>query len=297
MVEPGHALAPVRVRRNRTFAIAVLSLVACLGLLAYARGMDLREIGKKISSVRDTSLDVALKSKVQSALALSRRTAGMKIDVDARSGVVTLRGRVPTHEARAIVEAIVTDTPGVEEVHDEVAVDPQATATGYEQTLIERIGDLETQVALQERLRREPLLAGAHVRVDIEHGMVVLRGWAETDLESAGAQNIAEAAVGADHVRNEIDTVGGRSGGDDRLARRVEFELYATRAFDLSQIQIRSEAGKVKMDGAVRSEAERLLAGRLAEGVPGVGEVVNGLKVPEGALPDRSSSKPPATGA
>ena len=51
------------------------------------------------------------------------------------------------------------------------------------------------------------------------------------------------------------------------------------------------------MDGAVRSEAERLLAGRLAEGVPGVGEVVNGLKVPEGALPDRSSSKPPATGA
>jgi osmotically-inducible protein OsmY len=266
--------------------VAVVFVAACLGALAYADGLGLRELGRKLSTVRDSSMDAALKAKVQSALALSRRVAGLKIDVSARSGVVTLQGRVPTQEARSIVEAIAADTPGVGGVEDQLAVDPQAAA-GYDQTLLERIGDLETQVALQERLRREPLLAGANVRVDVEHGMVVLRGWTESDLERSGAQKIAQAAVGADHVRNEIDTLGPAHAGEDRLARRVEFELYSTGAFDLSQIQIHSSSGKVQIDGSVRSEAERLLASRLAEGVPGVAEVVNGLRV--GEAPEKVS--------
>lgn len=270
-------------RRIRWLAALVLMLAAGVGVLAYADRLPLRDIGKTLSTVRDNSLDAALEAKVRGALALSRRVSGLKVDVEARSGLVTLAGRVPTQEARSIIEAIVGDTPGVAGVENRLVVDPRAAASGYEQTLLQRIDDLETQVALQERLRREPLLAGANLKVDVERGVVVLRGWVESDLERDGAQKIAQAAVGAEHVRNELQTLSPAGGSEDRLARRVEFELYSSRAFDLARIQIRSQAGKVRLEGSVRSEAERLLAARLAEAVPGVREVVNDLKPAETA--------------
>jgi hyperosmotically inducible protein len=268
-------------RRGRWLIALALILAGGVGVLAYADRLDLREIGKKLSTVRETSIDAAQKARVRSALGLSRRVSGMKIDVDAHSGVVTLAGRVPTQEARSIIEAIAADTPGVAGVRNELVIDPRAATTGYEETLLQRIADLEIQVALQERLRREPLLASASLKVDVDHGVVVLRGWVESELERAGAQKIAQAAVGADHVRNEIDTRSPTGGPEDRLARRVEFELYSTGAFDLGRIQVRSEAGLVHIEGSVRSQAERLLAARLAEVVPGVRQVVNDLTLTE----------------
>jgi osmotically-inducible protein OsmY len=230
--------------------------------------------------MRDTSLDAALGAKVASALALSRRVSGMKVGVAVRSGVVTLEGRVPSQEARSIVEAIAADTPGVTGVENALVVDPQA-ANGYEETLLQRISDLETHVTLQERLRHEPLLAGANLNVDVEHGVVVLRGWVEDELERASAQKIAQAAVGTEHVRNELQALSPTPGTEDRLARRVEFELFSTGAFDLDRVQVHSKAGRIRLEGPVRSKAELLLAGRLAEAVPGVREVVNHLSVAE----------------
>jgi osmotically-inducible protein OsmY len=275
---------PVARPRFRRWWLAALALtvVATAGI-ALADRKALSDIGKALTTVRDSSRDAALEAKVRGALALSRRVSPLKIDVDARAGVVMLGGRVPTQEARSIVEAIAADTPGVARVESHIDVDPGATTSGYEQTLLERIADLETEVALQERLRREPLLAGAKLEADVERGVVVLRGWVETDVERAAAQKIAESLAGAEQVRNELETLGPADGPKDRLARRVEFELYATGAFDLSGIKIRSEAGKVHLQGAVRSEAERLLAARLAEAVPGVREVVNELNLAEKA--------------
>jgi hyperosmotically inducible protein len=263
-------------RRARWLAAVAVVLAGGAAVLVYADRLELRDIGKTLSSFRDTSLDAALEAKVKSALALSRRVSAMKVDVSARSGRVTLAGRVPTREARSIVEAIVADTPGVSGVENGLVVDAHATANGYEQTLLQRISDLEMQVAIQERLRNEPLLASAKLKVDVEGGLVALRGFVESELERASAQKIAEAAVGAEHVRNELDTLS-PAAGEDRLARRVSFELYSTGAFDLTKIRVRSEAGRVQLEGSVRSEAERLLAARLAEAVPGVREVSNEL--------------------
>jgi osmotically-inducible protein OsmY len=256
-----------------------LALAVCAGVIAYGDHLGLAEIGQTLSSVRDTSLDAAFEAKVRSALALSRRVSGLKFDLEARSGVVTLRGRVPTQEARSIIDAIVTDTPGTVEVRDELVVDPKAAANGYEQTLLQRISDLETHVAVQERLRHEPLLARSNVNVDVERGVVVLRGEVESDLERASAQDLARAAVGADHVRDELRVLGLPKGDLDPLARRVEFELYSASVFDLARIQVTSAGGQITLHGSVRSPAERLLAPRLAESVPGVTAVVNELTV------------------
>ena len=268
--------------------VLLLLLAVGVAAVAYAGPLPFRRISQTLSSVRNTSLDTALETKVRGALALSRRVSGFKVGVQAHSGRVTLAGRVPSQEARSILEAIVADTAGVASVDNQLVVDPGAAASGYEMTLLQRIADLETQVAVQERLRREPLLAGADLKVAVERGDVVLRGWVEGEQERNAAQQIAQAAVGADHVHNELQTPRAARDGEERLATRVEFELYSSGAFDLAQLRIHSQDGRVQLEGSVRSEAERLLAARLAGDVPGVKEVVNDLKLataPESTTP------------
>jgi len=264
-------------RALRWASLLALSLVIGLSVAVIARGdISLTDLGATLSSVRNSSLDASLLSDVRSALALSRRVSGMKFDVAARSGIVTLSGRVPTREARSIIEAIVADTPGVLEVHNRLLVDA-GVAAGYERTLLQRIADLETEVAVQERLRREPRLVHSGLRVSVERGVTVLRGEVESDAEGAEAERIVQAAVGADQVRNELRSLGLSASGEDRLARLVEFELYTAGAFELVRIQVTSVGGRVTLHGGVRTPAERLLAERVAKDVPGVLEVVNEL--------------------
>ena len=82
-------------------------------------------------------------------------------------------------------------------------------------------------------------------------------------------------------VRNNLKVQGHAEGEPpkDELAKRVEFELYSSRAFDLPAIQVHSNQGTVILDGQVRSNAEKLLAERLARDVDGVKNVRNNLSV------------------
>ena len=63
------------------------------------------------------------------------------------------------------------------------------------------------------------------------------------------------------------------------LAKRVEFELYRTNAFNTSTMQVRADDGAVTLAGTVRSRAEQLLAERVVQSVSGVKKVTNELKV------------------
>ena len=194
-------------RRSRWLVALLLVAAAAASVFAFGDRAVLSDIRKTFSTVRDSSLDAALEAKVRSALALSRRASGLTIDVAAHARIVSLTGRVPTPEVRAIAEAIVADTPGVAGVENRLEVDPKAVANGYETSLLQRIADLETQVSLQERLRREPLLAGANLKIEVDQGIVVLRGAVASELEHETARQVARAAVGAEHVRDELQAL------------------------------------------------------------------------------------------
>lgn len=97
-----------------------------------------------------------------------------------------------------------------------------------------------------------------------------------------------ERSVGQRHVNvNESRTRGLEealkpvepSEEDEKLARRVEFELYSTRAFNLDEIQVTANNGSVALNGRVSSRAESILASNTAKAVDGVRSVTNNLKV------------------
>jgi osmotically-inducible protein OsmY len=269
-----------RRRAVRWLALCVVVLTAVIGSLAYTGRLDLHAVGRTLTDLHETSLDVTLAAKVRSALALSRRVSGLEIDVEAQGGTVILHGFVPSAETAAIAEAIAADTSGVTRVESRLEVDA-AVASSLERTLLQRVADLEARVASQERLAREPLLSGTDLHVRVEDGEVVIEGRVDNELQRASAQSIAEAIAGSAALRNQIETRVGHDSGAG-LARRVEFELYATDAFVLEEIAVEAEGSVVRLDGVVWSEAERLLAERLAVAVPGVRQVVNELQLMQG---------------
>ena len=65
------------------------------------------------------------------------------------------------------------------------------------------------------------------------------------------------------------------------LARRVELELYAAKAFDMSGIQVTAREGTVTLNGVVGSRAEFILADNIVRSVEGVRTLNNNLRVPK----------------
>ena len=69
---------------------------------------------------RDGDLDIA--QRVREALRLHAYTSDMRIGVQVLDGVVTLRGRVETLNDVEIVEDIVSEVEGVEEIREQLSV-------------------------------------------------------------------------------------------------------------------------------------------------------------------------------
>lgn len=147
--------------------------------------------------------------------------------------------------------------------------------------LSRRIADLELRSAVRDAVERHPELATAMVRVQVADGRVTLSGTVDTAEQRDAVEQIA-AREGAESVESEIAlraAADGPQNASEQLARKVEFELYSTDAFDLSRIEITGADGEIRLGGSVRSLAERLLAERIAGDTAGVETVVNDLEV------------------
>jgi osmotically-inducible protein OsmY len=93
------------------------------------------------------------------------------------------------------------------------------------------------------------------------------------------AEQIAWGAQGVMGVTNNLSVTNPNTVPEDKLAKRVEFELYSTKAFSLNALQIHSLDGTVTLTGSVSNRAEKLLAEKIAQSVSGVRKVVNNLSV------------------
>ena len=69
--------------------------------------------------------DAALTAKVKAALANDAGLRTLKLDVDANSGVVTLKGQVDNDEAKKRIQEVTQAVPGVTWVQNQISVVPK----------------------------------------------------------------------------------------------------------------------------------------------------------------------------
>jgi osmotically-inducible protein OsmY len=272
----------------RSITIAILLIVLVVGgVLIYQQWNGAVSLGDTLRSVKETSQDAATTSKVKAALVLSKHVSAFDVNATTNRGEVTLTGEVPSEETRRLAGAIVQDTSGVTAVHNKLTVNPGARRDEEMQHLGDRVADLEVKTLVIDQLARHPELRDKRIAVQVNKGIVSLDGTVDSPAQKRAAEQIALQAQGAQGLAGQLAVAGATAGApesaDDKLARRVEFELYSTRAVPLANVQIRSQEGTVYLAGPVTSRAEKLLAERVTQSVEGVKRVVNNLSAPEGS--------------
>lgn len=111
---------------------------------------------------------------------------------------------------------------------------------------------------------------------------MTLPEWRER-VESYFAYNPADetqVAEGSEFIEagGDSESIDGKNAAN-RLARRVEFELFATKAFNMDSLCVTATSSQVTLHGRVDSRAEAILAENTALVVDGVTSVVNNLKI------------------
>ena len=255
--------------------LLILAIVCVIGFFYWSRNPT---FSAAFRTVKESSADAATTTAVKTALALSRKVSAFDVNVDTDSGVVTLRGQVPNSEVKSIAAAIAADTSGVDSVRDLLTVNPAARPNPRMERLADRVADLEIKATIQAALLKRPQLK--NIEVEVRRRAVTLSGVALTDDDKFQAEQIAQSTEGVEGLSSHITVASSAAeDADAKLARQVEFELFSTKAFELSTIQIGARGGAVTLNGTVRSPAEQLLAELVAGRVEGVGSVTNNLTV------------------
>ncbi len=232
--------------------------------------------------VKDSTEDAAITSRVKTALLLSKNVSPFDIKVDTTQGAVTLDGQVPSDQIRAVAGAIALDTSGVKEVHNNLGINPSTARNPETVGLSERVADLEIKTLVSEDLSQNADLTEKRIATDVKNRTVTLSGTVDTPAQKNQAEHIAWQVPGVMGVTDNLNAANAQTNPesvDEKLAHRVEFELYSTKAISLKAVQIRADSGTVTLTGNVSSRAEKLLAEKTAESVEGVRKVVNSLAV------------------
>jgi osmotically-inducible protein OsmY len=264
-------------------ALILLAVVLVAGYYIFATNVSVQNA---FHSVKDSTQDATTTSRVRTALLLSKHVSPFDIKVETTRAEVTLDGQVPSEQIKAVAGAIALDTSGVKAVHNNLGINPSTARNPETEILGDRVADLEIKTLVSENLSQNAELAEKHVTTDVKNRTVTLSGTVETAAQKNQAERLAWQVPGVLGVTDNLSAANAQTNPesvDEKLAHRVEFELYSTKAISLKAMQIHADSGTVTLTGNVSSRAERLLAGKTAESVEGVRKVVNSLAVTDEA--------------
>ncbi|MGH9938335.1 MAG: BON domain-containing protein [Blastocatellia bacterium] len=277
----------------RKSLISILVIAVALGLFVYFTDAG-RTLLDRVWGGEQSAADIAITNKVKSAFLLSKRLSAYEIGAEAKDGVVTLTGQVPTEVDKELAGNVAKDVPEVKGVNNQLQVNPgirPSEATAREGM---RVTDLEIRADLNEKLAKSQGLQGQNFQVGVQDRIVTLDGRVETPAQKAGAEQLAMSVPNVVNVVNKLEvsnpsaaqneTPGASESSpkDKELTNRVLFALFKEREnfTDVSAIKITRREGNVTLTGSAHSRAERALAERIARDVDGVKNVSNQLTVP-----------------
>jgi hyperosmotically inducible protein len=279
-------------RLRSIIAALVVVLIVAAGLF-YFYGFRNRTISADINSIKEGTSEAATTMAVRTALSLNKQVSSYEIHVETNNGVATLTGLVPTENDKRTVEDITRSTKGVENVVNNLNVDPKAQAAVSDK---QRATDLEIKVALLEGILNNPQLKTQNIKVDVINNDVRLTGNVQSSDQKATAESIARAIPNVHSVDSygvavtntpntpstpsAAQTQNSKQAEDEKLSAMVESALSRESAITFPQkIKVQSTNGIVYLTGTAASKAEKALAGQLAHNTAGAKDVVNNIDV------------------
>jgi len=183
---------------------ALLAAAAFAGAPALAAedkdsGVMHKAADKAKETTREAKTEVTdswVTSKAKIALFSDSRVKGRQIKVETMKGMVTLRGKVDSEDAKSAAGEVVK---GVEHVKG-VKNDLQVVAPTERKSV--DISDKDISARVEKRLKQDSSLKKITVRTDA--GVVTLTGEAPDITASARASELASEVSGVQSVKNEV---------------------------------------------------------------------------------------------
>lgn len=207
------------------------------------------------------------------------------ISVRADDGVVELRGTVGSaaERSRAITKAWVT---GVEDVDaSDLRVDPDFRDKDVRSTPRPTVSDEEIRDAVKDALLYDPRVLSFKIGVDVDHGVVTLRGKVDNLRASRAASEDARNTVGVITVRNRVRIRTEAPVDDAIIESRVRDALRRDPYLEPYEVTVNARNGVVDLYGTVDSYFEKGQADDVASDVIGVIAVDNNLVVDHDFIP------------
>jgi osmotically-inducible protein OsmY len=211
--------------------------------------------------------DIQLKSDVTEQLEWEPTVSSVHIDVDAKDGIITLRGTVPNYAEKGAAERATQRVEGVKAIAEELTVELHASSTRK---------DPEIAQAVINTLRWHEWVPD-NIQATVENGWVTLSGSARWDYERRAAEDCVRFLSGVTGVSDNIILSPGIK--PKAIKAAIEKALGRDAEIDAANIDVSADGGKVTLAGTVGSWGEREEAAATAWSAPGVEEVENELAV------------------
>jgi osmotically-inducible protein OsmY len=269
---------------NRPNTLRILPLMAALIAAFVLAG------GHAIADERDlgeVAHDTRLETQLWTIYALNRHLNPFKLDIEVRDGKATLGGEVEASVERDLAEQIALGIAGIEQVDNRIEVvhdrDVRHEA-GEGRAFGQRVSDATTTATVKSKLLWNRNTDGLDINVSTDDGVVTLVGNVDSDASRQLAERLAANTEGVEQVRNQLtvsadaprtDTsrTAGEAVSDTWITSKVKTTLMFSRGVHGRDISVETRDGIVKLDGEVRSAAERTMAIDLARGIHGVTRV------------------------
>lgn len=187
-------------KSKQTMMVALVAgLMAVAPLTAGAQDKTDKAVDKTKSVTQDAKVAVTdswVTSKTKIALFADDRVKGSEVKVETKDGVVHLRGKVDSAEAKAAADSIAKGIDGVKSVKNDL----QVVSPGARKAVDAKDADIAK--AVETRVKRESDLKKVDVRAD--SGVVTLTGEVPTITASAKASEMARGVNGVRSVKNEL---------------------------------------------------------------------------------------------
>lgn len=212
--------------------------------------------------------DADLKKDVIAELAWDPAVESTAIGVAVKDGVVTLTGHLDTYAGKHAAERALRRVAGVQAIALEIDV---KLAPGHQRN------DTDIAASAAETLRWNTVVPIESVRLTVDHGWLTLQGDLEWDYQRRGVEKALRPLMGVVGISNEI-TVRAKVKADD-LSHKIQEALTRQAKREGRHIRVDVDGTTVKLSGTVHSWQERDAAQGVAWSAPGVGLIVNELRV------------------
>jgi osmotically-inducible protein OsmY len=216
-------------------------------------------------------IDEEIKKDIVDSLYWDDRVDASNVTVEVKEGSVFLNGSVPSLHARMAAEQAAFTTAGVIEVQNDVII-RYLEAT-------EMPSDAQLAAGVKDTLLLNPDIDSTELDVEVENGIVRLRGTLSSFWKKEFATDLAGLERGVLFVENHIAVVPTMSIVDQSIADDIESALERNALIDAEDVTVKVENGKVLLTGELPTWSARRAADQAARFTAGVIDLGNRITV------------------